>query len=120
MSQINSDITILLDGEPFTLRSSLKAATSVSAAFGGFTAAYQALRDGRLDAYQFIIRAGATKDAMRKMSTDDLNEAVWRTGINNLAEKAAKYVSLLQNGGRDLEEATLDDDERPAGNDLEV
>jgi hypothetical protein len=120
MSQINSDTTIQLDGEDFVLRASLKAATSVSAAFSGFNGAYQALRDGRLDAYQFIVRAGATKESMRRTSTDDLNEAVWRTGITNLAEKVAKYVSVLQNGGRDPEEATLDGDQGAAGNDQEV
>lgn len=108
MSKINSDIAVSLDGKDFTLRSSLKAATAISQRFGGLNEAFAALSRAQIDAYVFIIRAGLPKDEAKQLG-DDLPEAVWRTGLDSLAEPVARFVNRLRNGGR--EPGLIDDDD---------
>ena len=116
MSNLNSDITIQLGEETCMLRASLKAATAISARFGGINEAYVALGKMQLDAYIFIIRTGIAKEYRRVFTDEQLAEEVWRTGMDDLAEPLARYVNILRHGGRDPEAATDDDDEDDAGN----
>lgn len=98
---LSSDVEITLDGQAFHLRSSLKAANAISNHFGGFITAYQHLANGSLQAYQYVIRQGIPKVELDDISTDDLNEMIWRTGTIELVGPVSKYLSRLQNGGRD-------------------
>ena len=113
MQSLTTDVTIVLDGEEHTLRPSLKAASSVSRQFGGFVGAFNALMQGQLDAFTSIIKAGLVS---KNISTDDLKEAVWRTGLPKLSEPVSRYVSILQNGGKDPDEGVDEDGDRDEGN----
>ena len=123
MSQLNSEVSITLNGDDFSLRPSLKAATAISRQFGGLNEAYIALGRSQLDAYIFIAKVGLPKEQLRRFPDDnDLPTAVWRTGIDNLAEPLARYVNILRNGGRNPDVASDDDDdddapEQASGND---
>jgi hypothetical protein len=110
---LSTDVTITLDGEEHTLRPSMKAASTISRQFEGFVGAFTALMQGQLDAYVAIIKAGITS---KNVSTDDLKEAVWRTGLPKLAEPIGRYLTILQNGGRDPD-AGSSSDEIDEGND---
>ncbi len=98
---LTKDVEIDLDGETFYLRPSLKAANAISREFGGFLGAFEALRLLNLQATQFIVRSACTS---KNISTDDLNERVWRAGVGKLTGPLAKFISILQNGGRDPSE----------------
>lgn len=117
---LSSDVTVKLktaDGtEEYSLRSSLRAATTISNQFGGFIGAYQQLAAGSLQAVQFIIRTGIPKEELRNVSTDELNEMVFRTGTVKLITPLTKYLGRLQNGGRDPDEEPDDGDEDDSGN----
>lgn len=113
---LTSGVNITLDGEEYVLVPTLKAATSVSNAFGGFAGAFQSAAAGDLAAFQRIIRAGIP---LKQISSDDLNEAVWKTGLPKLAQPVARFIAFLQNGGRDpdlVEEEAEDADEAGEGN----
>lgn len=110
---LSSDVEITLDGQIFHLRSSLKAANAVSNHFGGFIAAYQHIANASLQAFQYIIRQGIPKAELDDLSTDDLNHLIWATGTNKLVGPVSKYITRLQNGGRDPE----DEDEKKVSRD---
>ncbi|WP_099866068.1 hypothetical protein [Pararhizobium haloflavum] len=101
MKTLVSDVTITLDGNDYPLRPSLKAASAISNQYGGFMGAYQALANGNLQAIQFIVRQAIPTPDQRGISTQELNEMVWRTGTTTLTAPISKYLSRLQNGGRD-------------------
>lgn len=112
IEKLSNDITITMDGEEYELRASLKAATNISTRFGGFNGALQALANNDLGAFQYVVRQAVP---VKTISSDDLNEAVWRAGTRNLLTDVMKYVGRLSNGGRDPEE-TDESDEDAAGN----
>ncbi|MEO3387320.1 hypothetical protein [Mesorhizobium sp. CAU 1741] len=112
-NSLTSDITIELEGQEYTLRSSLKAASAISSHFGGFIGAYQQLANGNLQACQYIIRQGIPASETRNISTEELNGMVYRSGIVKLSGPLSRYISRLQNGGRDPDE----EDEPRAGED---
>jgi len=112
MSQLNSEVAITLNGDDYTLRPSLKAATAISTRFGGLNDAYVAIGRLQLDAYVFIVRSGLPKEQLKKFPDEnDLPTAVWRTGMDNLAEPLAKFVNILRHGGRNPEVVQDDEDE---------
>lgn len=115
---LSSDVEITLDGRDFVLRSSLKAATAISSHFGGFISAYQHLASGSLDAFQYVIRQGVPKAQQDDISTQDMNAMIWRTGTPKLVGPVTKYLSRLQNGGRDPDEddSQADTEDGDAGN----
>lgn len=118
MKSLVSGIDVTLDGETHTLKPSLKAATTISRQFGGFMGAVQALAASDLNAYLVIARSGI---AAKTISTDDLNEAVYSTGIQNLMEPFLRYVRILQNGGREpVEDEDHNGEEADEGNDVHV
>lgn len=116
MSELNSEVSISLNGDDFTLRPSLNAANAISVRFGGMNEAYVALGRMQLDAYVFIVKTGMPRDQLKQFPGDkDLPTAVWRAGMDNLAEPLAKFVNILRHGGRNPELA-VDDDEDDSGN----
>lgn len=116
MSQLNSEVAITLNGDDFTLRPTLKAASAISRQLGGLNEAYAALGRVQLDAYVFIVRTGLPRDQLKKFPEEsDLANAVWRAGMDNLAEPLARFVNLLRNGGRNPEVAANDEDDEDEG-----
>lgn len=113
---LSSDVMVELDGDEYPLRSSLRAATAISNHFGGFIAAYQHLANGNLQAYQFIIRNGIPKADQRNISTEELNEMIWRKGTVDLVGPVSKYLGRLQHGGRDPDEDVSHADDGDEGN----
>lgn len=113
MSKLSTKIELELEGRPFVLTPSLKAAEAVSAQFNGFLNAYQAISAFSLQVGQFIVREGCDhKDADgNKISTKDLNELVWLEGIAKITPKLTEYVRLLETGGKTSEESGVTSDE---------
>lgn len=94
------DVEVNLDGNPVTLRPTLKAAKRVSAA-GGFQNVVGRLQSGDIDYYILVVAAGLDK------KTTEVEEKVFRSGLPALAESAVKYVNLLANGGRPFRQRQL-------------
>lgn len=101
-------ISIELDGKTVELKFSVEAAQQISQ-LGGIKGALNNLAAFDLDSYALIIRAGTGDktlgfgDALK-----GLRAKVYRTGIVNLTGPLAKYVSMLANGGREIEELKAD------------
>lgn len=112
MPNLTNDVEITLNGETFHLRPTLKAASAISRQYGGFSGAFQALQMLNLEVAQYIVRQGITA---KNLSTDDLNEAVWKSGVGRLTPVLARYIAILQNGGSDPD-ATEQADGNSEGN----
>lgn len=115
---LTNHVSITLGDDEFELRPTLKAAQNVSQRFGGFINALQAVAANDLQAVTFIVRQGV---ALKAISSDDLNEAVFAAGTRNIAVDVMRFVNRLANGGKDPDETDADEDEeRDEGNDGEV
>lgn len=88
------DVTIVLDGEEVTLRPSLKAAQGVSRLSGGILGAVEALSRFDLDVLVNVVALGLGK------KPSEVEEAVWRTGVSELAPRAIEFATIIANGGR--------------------
>ena len=111
MSLMNN-VRITLGDNEFELVPSLKAATAVSNRFSGFQNAMNAIQAADLASISYIIRQGITA---KTISTDDLNEAIWRKGAFKSMTDALTFVSRLANGGRDINEEADEADEADEG-----
>ncbi|QKV17857.1 hypothetical protein [Oricola thermophila] len=104
------NVEIELDGVPYTLKPTLRAARMVSQNFGGFQKALAAIGNLDLDAYVSVIAAGVGAKAS---DVNEIAEAVWRTGMPGLADPVVTYLTNLANGGRPLDNAGGSGDENP-------
>ena len=117
MSKLVTGVDVTLDGETYTLKPSLKAATSICRQFGGYLGAIQQLAGSDLNAFLFIARQAIST---KTIASSDLDEAVYAAGVPTLMEPFMKYVRILQNGGREPVEDDGGDDEDDEGNDPHV
>ena len=90
----NGDVSITLDGQPVTLRCTLRAATEVTATFGSYTEVYRRLASLDHRANVLVVAAGLGKDPK------DVEGQVYRTGLHGLVKPLTEYITLLSNGGR--------------------
>lgn len=88
------NVEIDLDGERVTLKPSLKAAQTTSRQAGGIIGAVDAVTKFDLDAITNIIALGLGKEPK------EVADAVWRTGVANLAPSVVAFLTVLANGGR--------------------
>jgi len=92
------NVEITLDGDTVTLRPTLKAAQSISRQAGGIMGAVEAVSKFDLDAITSIIALGLDRPVK------EVAEAVWRTGCSDLAPAVIKFLGILANGGRPLDD----------------
>lgn len=92
------EVEITLAGVKQQLRCSLRAARTVSALSGGFSAAYQGLSGYNLSIYTAIVAAGLDK---RGNDAAAVEKQVYETGLEGLAAPLSRYLGLLMNGGRE-------------------
>ncbi|TPM39378.1 hypothetical protein FJ951_27105 [Mesorhizobium sp. B2-2-3] len=88
------DVDIVLEGETFTLRPTLKAAQAISRQAGGIMGALRGLANLDLDVATSIVADGLGK------KPSEVEETVWRTGIANLNADLTRFVMIVANGGR--------------------
>mgnify|MGYP001609990959 CR=1 FL=1 len=94
------EIHIVLDGEPITLRPTMRAADLISNQLGGFAKARQAIYDENRNLIVSIIRIGS---GMKEEAARKLPEMLWRNGLNlKILMPLLEYLSVLNNGGRPL------------------
>jgi hypothetical protein len=88
-----TEVKTKLVGKDAVLRPSLRAAKKLDAFFGGIGNGFQPLRQFNLAAYTAVIAAGLGK------TDEEVEEAVYETGLANLAGDASLFLSLLTLGG---------------------
>jgi len=88
-------IDIELDGSPYTLVASAKAMRDINAAFGGMQNAYAALQNLNTASLEVILRAG-----LSRKDSNDLEEKIFRTGVQELLLPAMQFVLMVNNGGK--------------------
>ncbi|KQQ81940.1 hypothetical protein [Aureimonas sp. Leaf324] len=111
---LTSHLTITLGDDEFELVPSLKAATAVSNRFSGFQNAMNAVQAADLASVQFVIRQGVP---LKQLSTEALNEAIYRKGTFKTAGTAIKFLTRLANGGREMGDEEGDDETSAAEGD---
>ena len=115
MSKLNNGVDVVLDGETYTLKPSLKAATAICRQYGGYLGAMQAIASSDINAFLYIGQQGISK---KSISSADLDEAIYGEGIGKLLDPFLRYLRILQNGGKEpVEDEEQDDDARDEGND---
>jgi hypothetical protein len=88
----NVDIT--LDGKTETLRPTLRAAQALSRRSGGFSELVNEVAKFDLDAVTAVIAMGLDR------KSQDIAEAVWRSGVAEMAGPVIEFIGILANGGR--------------------
>lgn len=107
------EVEISLGGAKHVLRCSLRAARTVSALSGGFSAAYQGLSGYNMATYVAIVAAGLDK---RGNDAAAVEKQVYETGFEPLTAPLSKYLGLLMNGGREAQPIVDGEDtENPNG-----
>lgn len=101
------NVEIELDGEKVVLRPTLRAAQAISRQEGGIMAAVQALSKLDIDALTGVIAFGLGKEPK------DVADAVWRTGAADLTPPAARFLTILANGGRPSDSKGGEEGENP-------
>ncbi len=107
-------VDITLNGETYQMKATIKAARLISARYEGFGSAIALVSQLRLDATTDIVKIGLglTEREFKEM---DIDNAVWRAGLPNLAGPLTRYLMMLINGGRSP--SGDDDDEGEAKRD---
>lgn len=104
------NVDIELNGETRTLKPSLRAAKGISQQFGGFQKAFDSIAALDLDTFIAVVALGLNVTGEDAKEIPDL---VWRTGMPNLAEPIARYLSILANGGRPIDDTGGEEQENP-------
>lgn len=110
MSKLNEgEVEITLNGTPRVLRPTLNAMQALSRSHNGLAGVRDALVRQDVDAVCNVLFHGMNlKESDRK----DLPKAVWKNGITGeLLISLIKYVAILGNGGKPLEESEDGDGE---------
>lgn len=100
------DVEILLDGSPVILSCSLGAAKMISAVTNGFVGVYNDVNQFKFTAYPLVVAAGTGK------SIQEVEDAVFATGMDSLRAPLIRYLSRLSNAGRDPHRFSPDEDDR--------
>ena len=97
----NRNVEISLDGEKVALKPSLNACQTISRQSGGISAAVAAVGKFDLDVIVSVVTLGlgATGDAAKAIP-----DKVWRTGLADLVGPVTKYLMVIANGGRPVDE----------------
>lgn len=95
------NVEISLDGENVMLKPSLNACQAISRQSGGMSAAVAAVGRFDFDLIVSVVTLGlaATGDAAKSMP-----DKVWRTGLTDLVGPVTKYLMIIANGGRPVDE----------------
>lgn len=101
----NVDIT--LDGEAVTLKPTLKAAQTLSRQTDGLMGAIERVTRFDLDTITSVVALGSGREVK------DVADAVWRTGVSDLAPAAIKFLGILANGGRPADGSGGEEDADP-------
>jgi hypothetical protein len=88
------NVEIKLDDHPEVLRPTLKAAQALSRRSGGFSELVNEVARFDLDAVTAVVAMGLDRQPK------DVAEAVWRTGVSELAGPVIEFIGILANGGR--------------------
>lgn len=94
------NVPIKLDGVDLELKPTLFAATRVSALTGGFAPAVDAVRNLNLEVMTTVIALGL---GLTAHGAKDIPEKVFGTGAISLMAPVIRYINILANGGRPLE-----------------
>lgn len=92
------DVSIILDGDPATLKPSLRAAQTISRQAGGIIGAMQAVGRFELDTISLVIALGLGR--VKPNEVNDVAEQVYRTGLTDLVPKVTEFLTIIANGGR--------------------
>lgn len=88
------NVSITLDDEEVVLRPTLRAAQTLSRQADGLMGAIERVSRFDLDTITSVVALGLDKP------TKDVADAVWRTGVSDLAPAAIRFLGILANGGR--------------------
>jgi hypothetical protein len=105
------EVRITLAGEDRVLRSSLRAAKTVSASLDGFLGALQRVARFDHDAFVTIVAVGLGYD--RRDDIEEVERKVFETGLPDLVAPVTKYVGYLMRGGKDEKKPTDGEEGKP-------
>lgn len=91
------NVEIVLDGETYVLKPTLKAALTLTNVQGGLPALIQRCINLEINAIVEVISQGLG------VTSKDLPERVWRTGLFTLSARCIRFLNILANGGRPLD-----------------
>lgn len=96
--------TVKVGGKSYTLVPTLKAVRGVCAYFGGILPAYQQVNQVNPSASAAIIAIGSDLDLKDQDTIDAFEEKVWTTERGDYRDGVVKFLGMLLNGGKEIEE----------------
>jgi hypothetical protein len=106
------NVEIELDGEIRILKPSLQAAQAISRQKGGIMAAIRSAGDFDFDTIVNVIALGL---GVSGKEARDLPEQVYSTGLPDLSGPVIRYLSIIANGGRPLDDGGEGDQDPQTG-----
>jgi hypothetical protein len=88
------EVTIKLNGEPVTLKCTMRACEQVDAVFGDFPTAMNKIGSMSFASFVAIVAIGLGKKQA------EVKDDVFATGMPPLVDPLLEYLGLLANGGR--------------------
>ena len=104
------NVEIELDGETAILRPSLKTCQTISRQSGGISSAVAAV--GRFD-FDIIVSVVTLGLGVKDEEAKSIPEKVWRTGLTDLVGPVTKFLTIIANGGRPVDENGGEEGEDP-------
>ena len=102
------NVEIELDGETCILKPSLQACQALSRMRGGISNMARAVGDLDFDAMVTVIGLGL---GLSGKELKDLPERVYETGLPNLSAPLIRYLLIVANGGKPLDNGGSDEDQ---------
>lgn len=102
------NVDIELDGETVTLKPTLQAAQAISRQRGGIMAAIRAVGEFDFDMIVAVITLGL---GVTGKEAKDIPDQVYRTGLPDLAAPLIRFLSIIANGGKPLDNGGSDEDQ---------
>ncbi len=96
------NVEIELDGETVILKPSLNACQTISRQSGGISAAVAAV--GRFD-FDTVVSVVTLGLGVTGSEAKAVPEKVWRTGLTDLVGPVTKFLTIVANGGRPVDDA---------------
>jgi len=95
------NVEIELDGQTVVLKPTLRAAQTISRQSGGILGAVERIGKFDLDTMIQVVTLGLNATGKEAQTIPD---KVWETGMTELVAPVTKFLSILANGGRPVDE----------------
>lgn len=102
---------VKVDGKTYELKPTQQAVRQICGAYGGLLTAFRQVNDANPFTSAAVIAFGANL-TLEDDEVQKFEEKVWKTPRSDYANGVVKYLGILLNGGKPLDEKADDEDDK--------